>query len=609
MARRKSSTLHYQTFSVGPPKSRGRTPTSSPTLGNDGNGNRTPQDQDSHQNGGPGGSPLPTRQLIILAIIALAEQTAFNSISPYLPEMASTFPEVDASRVGLYVGIIASSFALAQFATNFYWGWLSDRIGRKPVILIGTALTAACFVAFGFCRNMWQAVLVQVMMGLVNGNQGVVATCLGEITDRSNQSKAFLYLPVVYGLGAITGPAVGGLLVSRETPPKEYPYLAPNLLSAGVLLVDLVLAMIFLEESLEEAKELPPLGKRVESIFAWLWQFTSSSRPSYLRLNRAGHRQRGDDGEAPEDGQIEVGADDDVDADTASQVSMPTLIPQHVDELKSSHVLHRDTILLLATYLIFQLSNVSYNSLYPIFASSPPPTGRGLSPEEIGLSLSFAGAVTIVITLTLTVFGQLRDQLSKRKTYRVSLAGLALAFMLMPWVGYKEGPGPTGSGSGKVWLWIELGAALLIKSISTVGGLTSALLLITNSAPNHNVLGRLNGLAQTLSAAGRAAGPFLSGGLFSLSTQVEPKGEALAWGVFGGVALVGCCMSFGIRSGSLEGGTWDAEEEDAEANEAGDPESHASGSAAVNDDQDESGDEIHDLRRGETQALLSQRKK
>ncbi|KAL9626281.1 MAG: hypothetical protein Q9164_007909, partial [Protoblastenia rupestris] len=83
---------------------------------------------------------------------------------------------------------------------------------------------------------------------------------------------------------------------------------------------------------------------------------------------------------------------------------------------------------------------------------------------------------------------------------------------------------------------------------------------ITNSAPNNSVLGTLNGIAQTLSAAGRAIGPFLAGGLFSLGTRIRPKGEALAFGVFGGVAFVGFLSSFGIRGEDLESGGWDEEE-------------------------------------------------
>lgn len=85
---------------------------------------------------------------------------------------------------------------------------------------------------------------------------------------------------------------------------------------------------------------------------------------------------------------------------------------------------------------------------------------------------------------------------------------------------------------------------------------------ITNTAPNHSVLGALNGLAQTLSAAGRAAGPFLSGGLFSLALKLGHKGEVLAFGVFGAVAFVGFILSFGIRSLSLEAQGWGGNDDD-----------------------------------------------
>lgn len=86
-------------------------------------------------------------------------------------------------------------------------------------------------------------------------------------------------------------------------------------------------------------------------------------------------------------------------------------------------------------------------------------------------------------------------------------------------------------------------------------------LQITNSAPNHNVLGTLNGLAQTLSAAGRAAGPFVSGSLFTAATKIKPKGEALAFGIFAGISFLGFLMSFGIRGEGLEAEGWSDEEE------------------------------------------------
>ncbi|KAF4633120.1 hypothetical protein G7Y89_g5000 [Cudoniella acicularis] len=542
LERRKSSTPHYQTFPTPPPKSRGRPP-ASPTSSSGQDGSGIPPYHTADTDDGNQSSPLPTKQLAILAVIALAEQTALNSISPYLPEMTSTFPEVGEDNAGLYIGVIASSFALAQFATNFFWGWLSDRIGRKPVVMLGTVLTAGCFLAFGFCRTLWQAVLVQTLMGLVNGNQGVVSTCLGEITDRSNQSKAFVYLPVIYGIGGITGPAIGGLLVM---PGSSYPYLLPNLFSAAVLLTDLVLTALFLEESLEEAKDLPPLKKRVKNLFSWLWQFTGGAHhPTYLRVHNRNSRHRVDGGldETTDDSTSEN------ESESQSLLSMPELFPHNSGQLTGKEILNRNTIILLGTYLVFQLSNISFNSLYPIFASSPEPTGRNLSPEEIGLSLSFAGIITIVFQVG--IFGKLKEKMGNKATYRSGLFLFFLSMMMIPWVGYRDSPG------GVVWLWIELGFVLLVKTVAAVGGLTSALLLITNSAPNHSVLGTLNGLAQTLSAAGRAAGPILSGGLFSVATQVRPKGEVLVWGVFGGIALLGWVASFGIRGESLESSDWD----------------------------------------------------
>lgn len=393
--------------------------------------------------------------------------------------MASTFPEVDATKVGVYVGTIASAFALAQLATNFFWGWLSDRIGRKPVILLGTLLTAACFVAFGFCRNLWQAVLVQALMGTVNGNQGIVSTCLGEITDRSNQSKAFTYLPVLYGLGGITGPIVGGLLVMPQSlfhpsRPNPYPYLLPNLVSASILILDLILASVFLEESLEDAQNLPPLQKRMANMFTRLWQFTSSTRPTYLRLPR-GKRS------SAADGSRDYGAEsDDEISNPEVETSMPSLLPHNDEELTAKDILNRDTLLLLVTYFIFQLSNISFNSLYPIFAEAPPPTGRDLTPEEIGISLAFAGAVTIVFQLGL--FMKLREKLGNRSTYRLGLAGFVVAFLLIPWVGYVNPRNREVMSSGKVWLWIELAVVLFIKTVAAVGGLTSALLLVCMKA-------------------------------------------------------------------------------------------------------------------------------
>lgn len=90
---------------------------------------------------------------------------------------------------------------------------------------------------------------------------------------------------------------------------------------------------------------------------------------------------------------------------------------------------------------------------------------------------------------------------------------------------------------------------------------------VTNSAPDNQSLGALNGLAQTLSAAGRAVGPFISGGLFTTATSIKPMGEALPFGIFAAVAFIGFLLSFGIRGVNLEAEGWSSGDEESEEDE------------------------------------------
>lgn len=559
---RRHSTYKYHTFPTQPPK----TPSDAPDSSNANSpsedeaarrrrGHRHTNSRDSNRDA----TPLPVRQLLLLALLSLAEQTALNSIGPYLPTMVAAFPEIPQGQAGLYVGLLASSFALAQLVTNFLWGYFSDRVGRKPIMLIGTALLCLCFAFFGFCDSYWHVLVVHVAMGLLNGNAAVVPTVLGEVTDRSNQSRAFTWLPVMYSLGGITGPALGGLLV-RDPASARWPFLGPNLMSAALLLSAVVVLAVWFQETLD------PADTRHEiKALAWLENLCVCS---CLRSKKAREPSRStswptpptnvvlrDEDEGASDEQGHTGEDDALLHSAPDLESQGGLPRDNKDSPTSSRsalrkLLNWTTVSILLTYLIFQVANISFNSLYPIFASAPPPTGRELSPGVIGVSMSLAGLVTILFQVSL--FEPLKARLGNLGTFRLSLLGLALSMAFMPFVGYRDGNAPFGWGSGRSWLLVELGAILVLKNLSAVGGLSCVLLLITNSAPTHETLGSLNGIAQTLSAAGRSFGPFASGGLFTLSMRLQSKGELLAWGVFGGIALVGWAWTLFIRGGKLE---------------------------------------------------------
>ncbi|KAK5988210.1 Major facilitator superfamily domain-containing protein [Cladobotryum mycophilum] len=533
---RRGSTHRYQTFPTVPPKtpverSPGSIAFPEPIESDDEDSSEAEGEQDP--------TALPKRQLLLLAFLSLAEQTALNSIGPYLPEMVGNLPGIPEEDAGFYVGLLASAFALAQLSSNFLWGYASDVIGRKPVLLAGTFCLMCCFLVFGFCKRYWQVVLVHALMGLLNGNAATVPTVLGEMTDRSNQSKVFTYLPIVYSLGGITGPAAGGILAGTLS--NRFSYLGPNLLAVVLLGASVIVVAIWFEETLDQDEPAPDIPNWVKKlfviigkilrIFTWVTRIFGRRAP---QLNRSWSSRwpRPQSAEPLED--------------LGEELDKQTKIWREI--------LNRTTIILLITYLIFQLANVSFNSLYPIFAAAPAPEGRELSPDQIGVTLSLSGTATIFFQGI--IFQRLKARSGNLGMYRYSLLGLAVAMVLIPWVGYVTDKPLFGMFTGKWWLYMELGFVLIIKNICAVGGLSSVMLLITNSAPSNASLGTLNGLAQTLSAAGRSFGPFLSGALFTLAKGFH-KGEAFSWTLFGGLAVLGWVGTMFIHGNGLESDDYD----------------------------------------------------
>lgn len=92
------------------------------------------------------------------------------SIFPYIYYMVASFKITEDERqIAVYAGLVTSAFAIAEFSTGVVWGRLSDKIGRKPVLLTGLAGTALSMLAFGFAPNLPMALLARALGGLLNG--------------------------------------------------------------------------------------------------------------------------------------------------------------------------------------------------------------------------------------------------------------------------------------------------------------------------------------------------------------------------------------------------------------------------------------------------------
>lgn len=136
-------------------------------------------------------------------------------------------------RTGYYSGIIVCSFLSswtftpqpynrsAQESTFFLvetlfilqWGRLSDKIGRKPVVLIGLSGLTLSMFSFGLSRTFPALVASRSLAGLLNGNVGVLKSVLGEITDDTNTAQGFAFLPIVWSVGSTIGHVQSSKLV------------------------------------------------------------------------------------------------------------------------------------------------------------------------------------------------------------------------------------------------------------------------------------------------------------------------------------------------------------------------------------------------------------
>ena len=94
--------------------------------------------------------------------------------------------EKDAS---FYAGVLISSFALSESLTGMYWGSLSDRVGRKPILLLGCAGTMLSMLMMGFATSFWVALLARSLGGLLNGNIGIIQTMVGELVKKPEHER------------------------------------------------------------------------------------------------------------------------------------------------------------------------------------------------------------------------------------------------------------------------------------------------------------------------------------------------------------------------------------------------------------------------------------
>lgn len=247
---------------------------------------------------------FPVWQMSVISLIRFAEPISFTSLFPYVYFMVRDFNVAeDPADISRYTGYLAAAFSLAQFCCCIQWGKLSNSIGRKPVLITGLVGSATSLLIFGFATNFYIAMGARAMMGALNGNMAVIQTTVGEIvTERSHQSIAFSILPLLWNVGCVFGPLIGGSrYLTRpktsttrpihesshgksvgnfyETFLENHPYALSNVVVAGLLCLSAIFCFLFLEETEHSASKRYDAGIVIGDQIRSKFGFTVPLRP------------------------------------------------------------------------------------------------------------------------------------------------------------------------------------------------------------------------------------------------------------------------------------------------------------------------------------------
>ncbi len=185
----------------------------------------------------------------ILITIAL-DAIGFGFIIPVLPALLKELLGVNAAEAAPWAGILAFTYAAMNFTFSPLLGNLSDRFGRRPILLISLASLGIDYLVMGFAHSIWLLVLGRVLSGISGATQATAKAYIADITDLAERTRAFGLVGAAFGLGFILGPALGGLL--GDISPR-----APFFASAGLAFTNVLYGWRVLPESLAAENRRP----------------------------------------------------------------------------------------------------------------------------------------------------------------------------------------------------------------------------------------------------------------------------------------------------------------------------------------------------------------
>jgi DHA1 family tetracycline resistance protein-like MFS transporter len=398
----------------------------------------------------PRGAPPPARDrsraLLAVSLVNFAGMAGFGTLFPILPQYGLSIG-ASASQVGLAL----AAFSVGQLLAGARIGALSDRYGRRPVLLWSLALTALFSALTALCDTPASLIVVRLLAGLASGSFGVTFAVAADVTTPAQRAAAMARVGAGLSLGFILGPAVGGLIAGATAEPADF---------ARVCYASTLLSMLAFAATLALLPETSP--PRPATIAA-------AATPS----DAAGAGPGAQPGAAP--------------PPRGAGAPRPAGSGLGTRRLLGDARVAR----LTAVGLLSAAAVATMEASFPLFAS----TAFAAGPSTIGFVFGAMGILSTVLQLAGT--GPATRRFGNE---RVMIAGLALQCSGLGLLGVAASFALAVGGM----LLIAIGFAFLNPAISSLASLAGP------AAAQGEVLG----LQQSAGALGRVAGPAAGGALF-----------------------------------------------------------------------------------------------
>ncbi|MGQ3017695.1 MFS transporter [Phenylobacterium sp.] len=183
------------------------------------------------------------RALIVLLSVIFLNMAGFGLVIPLLPFFGQAF-----DAPAWQITLMFSAFSVGQFLGEPFWGKLSDRIGRRPVLILTTAGGALAYVALALAPGIWTALAVRLVSGFLSGNISTLQGYLADITPPHQRAGRMGIMGSAFSLGFMVGPALGGLLARPELGPTGFQI--PLYVAAAFGLASALGVFLFMRETI-----------------------------------------------------------------------------------------------------------------------------------------------------------------------------------------------------------------------------------------------------------------------------------------------------------------------------------------------------------------------